>query len=141
MLRYALKRLRALVISLMVASLVIFAVIEVVPGDPASFMLGINAQPETVAALRDQLSLNQPLHLRYLSWVGGLLTGDFGTSYTYRSPVADIILQRLAVSLPLASFALLLTVIIAFPAGVLACLLYTSPSPRDQRGSRMPSSA
>ena len=95
MLRYALKRLGSLVISLIVASLVIFACIEVVPGDPASFMLGINAQPDTVAALREELGLNAALHERYFSWVGGLLTGDLGTSYTYRSPVSEIVAERL----------------------------------------------
>ncbi|HKK98584.1 MAG TPA: ABC transporter permease, partial [Marivita sp.] len=87
MLRYALKRLISLVISLLVASVVIFLVVEVAPGDPASFMLGINAQPETVAALRTELGLDQSKLDRYLSWVGGMLTGDFGTSYTYRTPV------------------------------------------------------
>ena len=120
MLRYALKRLGSLVISLIVASLVIFACIEVVPGDPASFMLGINAQPDTVAALREELGLNAALHERYFSWVGGLLTGDLGTSYTYRSPVSEIVAERLVISLPLAIYALSLTVLIAFPVGVLA---------------------
>ncbi len=120
MLRYALKRFQSLVISLLVASVVIFAALEVVPGDPASFMLGINAQPDTVAALREELGLNQPLHQRYLSWIGGFFVGDFGTSYTYRTPVADIIFDRLWISLPLALYALSLTVLIAFPAGVLA---------------------
>ncbi len=120
MLRYALKRLGSLLISLIVASLVIFACIEVVPGDPASFMLGINAQPDTVNALREELGLNAALHERYFSWVGGLLTGDLGTSYTYRSPVSEIVAERLVISLPLALFALTLTVLVAFPVGVLA---------------------
>jgi peptide/nickel transport system permease protein len=120
MLRYVLKRLRSLVLSLIVASLVIFFTIEIVPGDPAAFMLGLNAQEDTIAALREQLGLNQPAHLRYLSCVGGFLTGDMGTSYTYRTPVAEIVLERLWVSLPLAMYALTLTVLIAFPAGVLA---------------------
>jgi len=120
MLRFALKRLGSLVISLIVASLVIFACIEVVPGDPASFMLGINAQPDTVAALREELGLNASLPERYLSWVSGLLTGDLGTSYTYRSPVSEIVAERLVISLPLAVYALSLTVLIAFPVGVLA---------------------
>ena len=120
MLRFALKRLGSLVISLIVASLVIFSCIEVVPGDPASFMLGINAQPDTVAALREELGLNASLPERYLSWVSGLLTGDLGTSYTYRSPVNEIVAERLVISLPLAIYALSLTVLIAFPIGVLA---------------------
>jgi len=120
MLRYTLKRFLSLVISLAVASLVIFAVIEVAPGDPASFMLGINAQPETLAALRTELGLDQSKVARYLSWVGGMLTGDFGTSYTYRTPVADMVAQRMWVSLPLALYALTLSTLIAFPAGIYA---------------------
>lgn len=120
MLRYSLKRLMSLLISLAVASLVIFVVIEVAPGDPASFMLGINAQPDTVAALRSELGLDVPKWARYLNWVGGMLGGDFGTSYTYRTPVAGMIADRLWVSLPLALYALTISTLVAFPAGIYA---------------------
>jgi peptide/nickel transport system permease protein len=120
MLGYIVKRLISLAISLIVASVVIFAVVEIAPGDPASFMLGINAQPDTVAALREELGLDQSKLDRYLSWVGGMLTGDFGTSYTYRTPVAQMIADRMWVSLPLALYALTLSTLIAFPAGIFA---------------------
>lgn len=117
---YLTRRLLSLILSLIVASLVIFAVIEVIPGDPAGYMLGLNAKPETVAALRDQLGLNQSLPLRYLSWVTGMLGGDFGTSYTYKTPVAELIADRLTVTLPLAILALALSTLIALPIGILA---------------------
>ena len=120
MLTYVTKRLGSLCLSLIVASLVIFACIEIVPGDPASFMLGINAQPDTIQALRVELGLDQSLAQRYLGWVGGLLGGDMGTSYTYRTPVSEIVSDRLQVSLPLALYALMLTVVVAFPVGILA---------------------
>lgn len=120
MLRYALKRLLSLGLSLVAASIVIFITIEVVPGDPASYMLGINAQTDTVEALRNELGLNATPLQRYVSWVTGMLGGDFGTSYTYRSPVSDMIAQRLWVSLPLALYALTLSTLIAFPAGIWA---------------------
>ncbi|MEM7520320.1 MAG: ABC transporter permease [Pseudomonadota bacterium] len=120
MLPYLIKRVGSLGLSLLVASLVIFACIEIVPGDPASFMLGLNAQEDTIAALRVELGLNRSLGQRYLSWVGGMLTGDLGTSYTYRSPVSDIVAERMKVSLPLAIYALTLTILVAFPVGVLA---------------------
>lgn len=120
MLRYTLKRLVSLIVSLAVASLVIFAVIEVAPGDPASFMLGINAQPDTLAALRAELGLDQSKVQRYFAWVGGMLHGDFGTSYQYRTPVSQMIADRLWVSLPLALYALALSTLIAFPAGIYA---------------------
>ena len=121
MLRYTLKRLLSLLISLAIASLVIFAVIEIAPGDPASFMLGINAQPETLAALRSELGLDLSKTQRYIDWITGMLSGDFGTSYTYRTPVADMVTQRLWVSLPLALYALTLSTLIAFPAGIFGC--------------------
>ena len=120
MLPYLIKRLGSLIASLFVASLVIFVCIEIVPGDPASFMLGVNAQPDTVNALREELGLNTSNTQRYLSWISGLLKGDLGTSYTYRSPVSDIVADRLQVSVPLALYALTLTILIAFPVGVLA---------------------
>ncbi len=118
--RFILSRLLSLTLSLAAASLVIFAVIEVIPGDPASFMLGMNAAPETVAALRRELGLEGGLVARYLGWIGGMLTGDFGTSYTYRVPVAELIGARLWVSLPLTLLALGLSTLIAIPVGVLS---------------------
>ncbi len=80
MLRFALQRLVSLTISLIVASMVIFFVIEVIPGDPAAYMLGMNAQPETVAALRRELGLDVGLFSRYLTWISGMLIGEYGTS-------------------------------------------------------------
>lgn len=120
MLRYTLTRLLSLAISLAVASVVIFLVIEILPGDPAAFMLGTNAQEDTLAALREQLGLNGSMSERYLGWVGGMLTGDFGTSYTYRTPVVEMVADRLWISLPLAIYALTLSTVIAFPAGIWA---------------------
>jgi peptide/nickel transport system permease protein len=101
MTRHLIRQSLSLVLSLAVASLVIFAMIEVIPGDPASYMLGLNARPETLAALRAQMGLDDPLALRYLHWLGGMATGDFGLSYTYKLPVSGLVADRLAVSLPL----------------------------------------
>lgn len=120
MLPYILKRLTSLVLSLVVASVVIFATLEIVPGDPAAYMLGINAQPDTVAALRAELGLDVPRVERYFNWITGMLQGDFGQSYTYRTPVAEMVKDRLWVSLPLTLMALTLSTCIAFPAGVYA---------------------
>ncbi|MBC7281021.1 ABC transporter permease [Hoeflea sp.] len=117
---YLLRRFVSLSLSLVAASLVIFLVMEVVPGDPASFMMGINADPEAVAALRLQMGLDEPLPLRYLGWVAGLLQGDFGVSYTYRVPVSELISERVMISLPLTLYALALSTLIAFPAGIIA---------------------
>ena len=117
---YILSRLISLVVSLSAASVVIFAAVEVVPGDPAAFMLGLNASEDTIEALRADLGLDGSVLERYVGWVGGMLTGDFGTSYTYRVPVADLVSQRIVVSLPLAGYALLLSTLLAVPAGLVA---------------------
>ncbi len=98
----------------------LFVTIEIVPGDPASFMLGINAQPETLEALRSELGLDKSKPQRYWQWLTGMLQGDFGTSYTYKTPVAEMIGDRMWISLPLTLFALLLSTLIAFPAGIYA---------------------
>ena len=82
MLVYLLKRIAIGLATLLVASAVVFSVLEIIPGDPALLMLGMNAEPDTLAALREQMGLNQPVFLRYLDWVSGLAVGDFGTSYT-----------------------------------------------------------
>ena len=120
MIRYALKRLVSLGLTLVVASLVVFCALEVVPGDPAAYMLGMNASPEAVAALRSELGLDAGPVARYFDWAGGMLRGDFGISYTYRTPVAGMIADRLQVSLPLALYALALSTLIAFPVGIWA---------------------
>lgn len=98
----------------------VFAVTEIAPGDPASFMMGLNANPQGLASLRAELDLDQPAPARYLAWLAGMAHGDFGLSYTYRTPVADLILERLQVSLPLALYALALAAAFAFPAAVVA---------------------
>ena len=120
MLRYVASRLVSLIVSLAVASVVIFAVIEVIPGDSASFMLGLNASEDTVAALREELGLTGSAMSRYFGWVGGMFTGDFGVSYTYRVPVSELVGARLWVSLPLTLYALFLSTIIAIPVGIIA---------------------
>ena len=120
MIRYMVRRLFSLVLTLVLASLIIFFAMEVVPGDPASVMLGVNAQPETIAALRQELGLDVAKPVRYFNWFTGMLRGDFGTSYTYRTPVRDMIADRMVVSFPLALYALLLSTLIAFPAGIIA---------------------
>lgn len=117
---YLLRRLLILLATLLAASLVVFAVLQVLPGDPAAIILGTGARPDTLAALRHQLGLDAPLALRYLHWLGGLLTGNLGVSYTYSVPVRELVGERVMVSLPLAIFAILLSTGIAIPVGVFA---------------------
>jgi peptide/nickel transport system permease protein len=118
MLAYLLKRLGIGAATMFVASIVVFAVLEVLPGDPAQLMLGLNATPEALAALREQMGIDQPLVWRYFDWIGGMLTLDFGRSFTYSVPVIDLVRERLVVSLPLALMALVLSTAIAIPVGI-----------------------
>lgn len=120
MVRFILRRLLALGVTLLVAAIVVFAVLEVLPGDPASAMLGVSATPENVAALRSELGLNQPPAQRFLAWIAGLFTGDLGISYTYRVPVAGLIADRIGITLPLAIFALAIAAVIGISLGALA---------------------
>lgn len=120
MARYLLLRALSLFVSLVAASILIFVVIQGVPGDPAAFMLGLNASEDTVAALRAELGLEGGLVERYVAWVTGMLRGDLGVSFTYRVPVSELVADRLAVSLPLAIYALALSTLIGLPAGMLA---------------------
>ena len=117
---FLLARLAQAAATLFAASVVVFLVLEVVPGDPAEIMLGINATADAVAALRERLGLNLPPLQRYLAWIGGVVRGDFGTSYTYSEPVLSLVADRIAVSLPLALAALALSTAIAIPVGMLA---------------------
>lgn len=106
--------------TLVLASVLVFLALEIVPGDPAQVMLGINATDEAVAALRESLGLNKPALERYFDWVSGMLVGDFGRSYTYSVEVSELVADRIAISLPLALIALALSTAIALPVGIYA---------------------
>ena len=117
---FALQRLMILAATLIFASLIVFAVMNVLPGNAAETLLGPTATPEAVAALMHKLGLDQPLHLRYAHWIGGLLRGDLGLSYAYGSPIAPMIGASLSITVPLAILAMALAAAIALTAGVYA---------------------
>ena len=117
---FLIKRLSTFVATLLAASVLIFMVQGVLPGNAAQVMLGESATPESVAALSAKLGLDQTAPVRYGRWVKGLLTGDLGTSVSYDVPVADLIAERLAVTAPLALMAMLLTTVIALALGIYA---------------------
>jgi ABC-type dipeptide/oligopeptide/nickel transport system permease component/ABC-type transport system substrate-binding protein len=117
---YLAGRASVLIATLLAATAIVFVIVQVVPGDPVRYMMGLQADPDTVAATRHQLGLDIAPLQRYFRWIGGLLHGDFGRSFTYRIPVGELIAERLQVSLPLAVFALLLSTAIAFPIGLIS---------------------
>ena len=114
------RRLTALMVTLLVASLLIFLLLEILPGDPAAVILGVGAQEDTLRALRAELGLDLPAPVRYLNWLSELLQGDMGRSYTYDTPAQELLLNRVELSLPLALLAILLSTGIAIPLGVFA---------------------
>jgi peptide/nickel transport system permease protein len=114
------RRLAAALVTLFLATVVVFAVVQVLPGDPALVMLGTDARPDTLAALRARYGFDQPLIVQYASWIGGLLRFDLGASHAYGTPVARLIGDRLAVTLPLAGLALGWALLVAVPLGVFA---------------------
>lgn len=116
------KRLGVGLLTLVIVSVVIFYAIELLPGDAAEQLLGQSATPETVAALREQLGLSQPAPVRYLHWLTGALSGDFGTSLANQRPIGELISGRLGNTLFLAGYAAALAIPLSIALGVLAAL-------------------
>jgi peptide/nickel transport system permease protein len=117
---FLLKRLATFFITLAVASAVVFSVLELLPGNAAQIILGDTATPESLAALQAKLGLDRPPLARYLHWVGGLLHGETARSISYDTPTAELIAERLRVTLPLALMAMSLTLVLALSLGVYA---------------------
>lgn len=117
------QRLLAGVVMLLVVSLLIFAGIQLLPGSAATAILGQTATPQAVAALNQQLGLDQPAMQRYLSWLAGVLQGDFGHSFTTREAIGPVLLERLGNSLSLAFFTALVAVPLSLAIGFL-CARY-----------------
>ncbi len=107
-------------LTLLAASVVIFTVLDVLPGNAAEVMLGASATPESVAALSARLGLDRPPVVRYVDWMEGLATGELGTSIAYDTPISQLIGERLAVTVPLALMAMTLSAALAFTLGLFA---------------------
>ncbi|WP_299343776.1 ABC transporter permease [uncultured Maritalea sp.] len=120
MIGFAAKRLFGVAVTLLVAAAILFFLLDILPGDPARFMLGINATEDAVAALRTELGLDQPAFNRFFIWLFGLFQGDLGISFSQRMPVTQLMAERLQVSLPLALGALALSTLIGLPIGIFA---------------------
>ena len=112
------RRTLGFVLTLLAVSLVVFAVMNVLPGDPALTILGMDASEDALAALRAQLGLNDPLTTRYFSWVWNALQGDFGISHSFRVPVSDLIAERLPMTISLAVAGMLVTLVLALGLGI-----------------------
>lgn len=122
MIRFALLRFLGLVATVFVAAILIFVMLDLLPGDPARFILGLNAAPEAIDALRQQLGLDASPFERFFRWLGGMLTGNFGVSAAHGQPANLMLGGALSVTLPLIVLSALLSALIGLPVGVLAGL-------------------
>jgi ABC-type dipeptide/oligopeptide/nickel transport system permease component len=117
--KYILKRLGIMLLTLLLVSMLVFFIFSIIPGDGVLSMLGTNATPERVEAMRESMGLNQPVPVRYVKWLAGLFQGDLGTSMKYRQPVASLLADKLEVTLWLSLLAFILIFVISVPLGIL----------------------
>lgn len=130
MTRFVLVRALTLALGWIVASLIIFVTLRLLPGDVAQVIAGTQATPERIAQLREQLGLDHPLPLQYLDWIGGVLRGDIGSSIVTGTPIAAEIAEKAQVTIPLTIGSLIVALLIAFPFGVFAALRHGQVSGR-----------
>ena len=146
--KYILRRIAAVIPVMAVVAVVVFLLIHLSPGDPAAVIAGDNATAEDVEKIRQNLGLDKPLPQQFIIWISHIAVGDLGTSMSSQMPVSQLIGQRMGPTVSIALFTMLFAVLVAVPLGVLAawnagrwldrlvmigaCLLYTSPSPRDR---------
>ncbi|MFK7867559.1 MAG: ABC transporter permease [Alphaproteobacteria bacterium] len=115
-----LKLVLGLLISLIGVSIGLFAIFELLPSDPARIMLGVNARPDTYAALRLEMQLDHPAFYRYYLWIKGLAQGDFGTSFVHQQAIGQMLAARFAISGPLCLITIFFTLLLALPLGIYA---------------------
>ncbi|MFG2044528.1 ABC transporter permease [Dactylosporangium sp. NPDC048998] len=120
MLRYALRRMLLAVPLLFGLSVLSFVYVRLIPGDPITAMLGVNSNPTVVAQLRERFGLDRPLLSQYGDWLAGMVHGDLGVSFRSQIPISTIIVDRIPATLQLAGAGLVVTLLIAIPAGVAA---------------------
>ncbi|TVS16453.1 MAG: ABC transporter permease [Gammaproteobacteria bacterium] len=120
MLNFILQRLLALVPLLFIVSLLVFSLVLIIPGDPAYMLAGEDATPEEIAAIRTDMGLDDPALVQYARWTAGVLRGDLGTSLFSDQPVLEVLLERLPVTISLAAAAIVFSLLISIPAGVIA---------------------
>ncbi|MBT8242002.1 MAG: ABC transporter permease [Acidimicrobiia bacterium] len=117
---YVVRRIGIFLLSLVIASMLVFGVMSILPGDPATVILGTRATPEAVESLRVELGLDRPIAVQYFDWFSHAIRGDLGESVFTGKPIGPQVVDRLKITVPLAFFALILTMLISFPLGVFA---------------------
>ena len=118
--KYVVRKILTMILTLLAVTFFVFLSFHVISGDPATSMLGTEATPQKVAALREELGLNDPVLVQYGRWAAGLLHGDMGTSYSYRMPVSEMILDKLPVTITMTLMAFVWMILISIPVGLYA---------------------
>ena len=116
--RYIIKKVLMMVLTLIVVSICVFLSFNIIPGDPATRRLGTEATPELIEQVREEMGLNEPLIVRYKDWVVSMLEGDMGTSYTYSLPVSSMIADKIPITVTLALMSFVLMIAISIPLGL-----------------------
>lgn len=122
--RYAIRKLVTMILTILMVSLLVFLAFSIIPGDPATQMLGTNATAQKLEALRAQMGLDRPLLIRYLEWVKNFISGDMGISYSYHVPVRQMLYDKLGIMLTLTGLSFLLIVLLSIPLGILTAKYY-----------------
>lgn len=123
---YLAKRIAYVLLTIWLVATLVFIATVLLPGSAPQMILGRAADPDAIAALEAELGLDQPMHVQYVNWIGGLLMGDAGRSLSLNQPVIDVVIPRLRVSLALAVVALFTTVLIAIPLGVISAVKHNT---------------
>lgn len=117
---FILRRLGLMFVILFIVTIIVFALVNVLPGDPAMMILGDEATPEVLETLREKMGLNDPLHVQYFTWVGKVIQGDFGKSLRDNTSVSKILIQAIPVTLQLTIMSFMIAILIAIPAGIIS---------------------
>ena len=126
MFSYIIRRIGTMIPSLLLASVIVFSFIHLIPGDPAQIMLGDSATPERVQGLREAMGLDRPLYVQYGKWLSGVIRGDFGNSIFFHRPVLDVILDRAETSVLIAILSMALIIFVGVPIGILSAVKHNS---------------
>jgi peptide/nickel transport system permease protein len=119
---YIIRRVIQTLVVLVIISLICFLMVHLIPGDPVQVMLGPQADREQIAAVRAQLSLDQPLHIQYVNWITKVFQGDFGKSIRYQEPVSSLFIERFPITLYLSFLALLISIIFGISIGIISAI-------------------
>lgn len=118
--KYIGKKIVSFIATLLIVSFLVFFAFTVIPGDPATSMLGTEATPERIEEVREELGLNEPFLQRYIDWATGFVSGDMGESYSYHLPVSEMVSDKMVITGTLAGMAFIITILISIPVGIYA---------------------